>query len=472
MNNEMELISQLNEVSEVCSTIPPTDEPSLTLECPPTDAAASTTPAKPVPLTARDGTPLTAQQKFVFKQLAMTKGHDEHGPVPECTIQNFLLIFELDEVFSGVHYNKISRRPELHASKGVREWESADDSWSQGYIENTYRLYHPTKWGDALVQFQRERAYNPLEQKLECVEWDGVPRCKTFLNKWLKAEDSEYSQEVSRLIFAGGIHRLYEPGCKFDCVPVLIGKQGSGKSTLCHWLALEDKFYNSLITVDGQKGSEGLHGVWICELEELMAVLSTSDHSNRAEKVKAFITRQDEYYREPYAKRSENHPRSCIFIGTTNKDQFLTDKTGGRRWYPVKVNSTARDLYDNEAECRNDILQAWAEMLDAYKKELPLASLTTDKVLEEEVARQQQDAAEEDWRIGIVDNYVVGRDRVCILQIWEEAITQHGSQYDKLKRKDSNDIADILVHQLGWVRGGTVDFGEPYGKQKSYHRAA
>ena len=70
-----------------------------------------------------------------------------------------------------------------------------------------------------------------------------------------KCEDTPYVQEVSRLIFAGGIHRLYQSGCKFDDMPVLIGtKQGEGKSTLVRWLAMRDEYFTEVNEFDGQKG--------------------------------------------------------------------------------------------------------------------------------------------------------------------------------------------------------------------------
>ena len=61
-----------------------------------------------------------------------------------------------------------------------------------------------------------------------------MERISTLLIKWLKCEDTDYIREVSRLIFSGGINRVYNPGCKFDDMPVFIGtKQGEGKKHIC-----------------------------------------------------------------------------------------------------------------------------------------------------------------------------------------------------------------------------------------------
>lgn len=389
--------------------------------------------------------------------------------VPETTISNFLTIFRHDETFSGLTFNVMSGRAERVCDTGRREWNAADDSWSRGYIERVYGIHSQSKWQDAFIQMQQERRFHPLQKLVGSVPWDGIPRCERFLIDWMKAEDTPYNREVSRLLFAGGINRLYDAGCKFDCVPVLIGGQGSGKSTLCHWLALEDSFYNSINTIEGQKGAEGIQGVWVCEIEELLAILANdragSIHEERA---KAFISKQDEYYRQPYAKRSEHHPRQCIFIGTTNRDSFLTDKTGARRWFPVRVHSDARDLYDHEDACKEAIRQAWAEMKDAFDKKAPLASPVPNPVLHEQIKAQQQDAACEDWRIGIIEKYLQDRTIVCLLQIWYEALGMFSS--GKMTQKESRELSEILVNQLGWQRGNVKNFGETYAKQKSFHR--
>lgn len=389
--------------------------------------------------------------------------------VAEATIENFLTIFREDEQFADLRFNTMSSRPERLLEEGRREWNASDDAWSRGYIEATYGIHSQAKWQDAFVQFQQERGYNPVQETIDAVQWDGIHRCERFLIDWMKVDDTPYNREVSRLLFAGGINRLYNAGCKFDCVPVLIGGQGGGKSTICHWLALEDEFYSSINTIEGQKGAEGIQGVWVCEIEELLAVLANDKAgSTSEEKAKAFISKQDEYYRQPYTKRPVHHPRQCIFIGTTNRDTFLTDKTGARRWFPVRVNSVAKDLYDHEAECKNAILQAWAEMKVAYDNKEAIASPVPSYILSEEIKAQQTDAACEDWRVGIIEAYLKDKTSVCLLQIWYEALNMFSS--GKMSQKESRELAEILVNQLGWERGNVENFGSAYKKQKAFHR--
>lgn len=414
---------------------------------------------------------LTENQQEVWDSLKKTvkRVNGVLKEVPDTTIENFVRVFEGDEAFACLAYNVLSSRPERKDDDGIRDWSATDDAWSRAYIEDIYHMHNLNKWQDALVRFQKERAYNPIKDAIEQVTWDGQSRCSSFLVDWLKVDDTPYSREVSRLIFAGAVRRIYEPGCKFDCVPVLMGSQGSGKSTICHWLAMDDKYYSSISTIQGQKGAEGIQGVWICEIEELLAVLANDKAGSASEEAaKAFISKQDEYYRQPYTKRPEHHPRQCIFIGTTNRETFVTDKTGARRWFPVHVNSVASDIYANEAECKEYILQAWAEMKAAYDNGLPLADPTPAAVLDEEIKKEQASVATEDWRVGIIEEYLEGKRSVCLIQIWEEALRPYQGG-GKMGRKDSTDLAEILVNQLHWTRGNTENFGV-FKKQKAFHR--
>ena len=415
---------------------------------------------------------LTTNQREVLSKLTKTikRVHGVPTEVAEPTIDNFLTVFREDEAFAGLRYNVLSSRPERFTDDRKQEWSATDDAWSRGYIEKVYGIHNQTKWQDALIQIQREREYHPIRDKLDAVVWDGKRRCETFLIDWLDVEDTPYNREVSRLIFAGGINRIYDPGCKFDCVPVLIGAQGSGKSTLCHWLALDDEHYSSISTINGQKGAEDIQGVWVCEIEELLAVLANDKAGSASEEAaKAFISKQDEYYRKPYTKRPEHHPRQCIFIGTTNRDTFLTDKTGARRWFPVRVRSEAKRLYEQASMCKAAILQAWAEMKQAYDNSEALASTAPSHILSKEIKAQQEDAACEDWRVRFIEAYLEGKESVCLAQVWYEAICAFTGSSAKLGRKDSCELAAILVNHFGWERSGTESFGL-YRKQKAFHR--
>ena len=382
---------------------------------------------------------------------------------PLSTIDNFLLILRNDKEFESLRFNQLSYSPEHIVNGKLERWQDKDDSKARFYIEQKYKIHNREKLDDALRILFAEREYHPIKQIIESVEWDGVSRIQELFIKWLKCEDTPYIREVTRLVFAGGIHRLYNAGCKFDDVCVLIGtKQGEGKSSFVRWLAIKDEFFTEVTEIEGQKGVEAIEGAWVCEIAELLAVTK----SKEVEAVKSYITKLVDRYRRPFDRRTTDHKRQCVFIGTTNKEQFLTDKTGNRRWYPVKVNSSGYDLHDNKNAIQADILQAWAEAKYLYDKG-ELKPYANRNLLEDIRAKQEQ-AVEDDYRVGMITEYLSHqyKDRVCILELWKYALD---NQFSKPTRRESNEIALILQSIGGWERT-KVERHSEFGNQQFWHR--
>jgi predicted P-loop ATPase len=153
-----------------------------------------------------------------------------------------------------------------------------------------------------------------------------------------------------------------------------------------------------------------------------------------------------------------------VFIGTTNKEQFLTDKTGNRRWYPVKVNSTGYELHDHKEEVQADIIQAWAEAKCLYDegKLQPYA----DRNLLADIRAKQEQAVEDDYRVGMIETYIKEKDKVCILELWKYALA---NEFSKPTRRESNELTLILQSIGGWERG-KVEHHSAFGNQMFWVR--
>lgn len=382
---------------------------------------------------------------------------------PLNVIMNYMLIVQNDDYFKGLKYNLLSRRPEKDVNGQIEQWSDTDDSSARMYIENAYKLHSKEKLDDALRVYFKQNQYHPIKDIINNTKWDGKERISTLLIKWLNCEDTPYTREISRLIFAGGINRLYRPGCKFDDVAVLIGtKQGEGKSTFVRWLALNDAYFTEVTEFEGQRGVEILEGAWICEIAELLALTKAKE----VEAVKSYITKQIDRYRAPYDKHVTDHKRQCIFIGTTNKEQFLTDKTGNRRFYPLKVNSNGYDLFEHEEEIREEILQCWAEAKAKFDKgQMPAVA---DKTLIHQIRLKQEEATEEDYRVGLIREYLEGRNEVCILELWQNAL--NNGVYGKPRKNESNEIALIMQGFDDWQKLNKSKRTSDYGIQKVWFR--
>ncbi|MBQ9004021.1 MAG: hypothetical protein IJ087_19420, partial [Eggerthellaceae bacterium] len=310
--------------------------------------------------------------------------------------------------------------------------------------------------------------FNPSEDMLDShPPWDGEQRAKLMLWALFGAADNLYTHEASAVWMRGAVRRAYEPGCKFDYTIVLKGAQGIKKSMTGRRLAMREEFFCETVTdiTNAKTTSEQTGGKWIVELGELSGL-----KGKELEAVKAALTAQKTTVRQAYAHFPVDQPRSCVFLATTNENDFLTDPTGNRRFLPIDCAVTEDrkgwDLAD-VAELRAFIEQAWAETVQQYKAAKKRAQ-TEDELLwlyplvlseEAEVLAegQRDNSSVEDTRIGVIENWLEVQVRkrvyrVCTRMVAEDAFNLTGEALERSKWI-MKDIAQILDdHFPDWVR--------------------
>ena len=393
-------------------------------------------------------------------------------------ISNYATILLNDDRFLSLVFDSFKQRPVKVEKDGTyAEWTDNDDATAQMYIEDIYGIQNDSKYGDAfrVMTMDENRCFNFLQDRLKSIPWDGKPHCEKFLSKWLLCDDTAYTAEVSRLIFAGGINRAFIPGCKFDAVPVLQGSQGCGKSQIVRWLGFEE-YSAATDTIDGKDGLMVIDGKLIVELEELTATIAaTPSAAFRKElSIKGFITRQEDRYRRPFDVRPCDHPRTCIFIGTTNETQFLSDKTGSRRWFPVICKRQENDPFvgSHAEEIQADIAQCWAEMYHAFINHKPIASPYPRHDLLDEIKAAQSKAEMEDPWVGLITAWLEGetdtieRLECCSLQIAVEAL---GFEKTKVTQGNISKINKILRHTLKWQPMSNSKYFPLYGSRRGFY---
>lgn len=397
---------------------------------------------------------------------------DSNGK-PKNTIANYEAIMFFEPKYRDIKFNLLANYAEVHSVDNgvvkIRRFDDADEADSKAYIEEKYGIYSKEKHYDALRILFKARAYNPVLDYVKRIQWDGEERCEHFLTRWAKADDTPYVHECSRLIFAGGIWRLMLPGCKMDDVIVLIGGQGSGKSSLIRFLAINDEYFGEIKTVDGKEATEQLAGKWVCEIPELAAFTRAKE----VEAIKAFITRQKDNYRKPFDRNVDDRPRRCIFIGSTNNPNFLIDLTGNRRFYPVITHSNGYDLFKHETECRQYIEQCWAEALYKYEHH-QIPNFAREDLISE--YRQAQDnATQDDWRIGAIESYLERKaigDFVCIKELNDKVLNDGNDHPTAPTPRENKDLAIIMSRMEGWVKVNTPRRTAKYGNQRGWVKEA
>ncbi len=230
---------------------------------------------------------------------------------------------------------------------------------------------------ESMVSCAHNNAFHPVCDWLRTLEWDGVERIDNWLHNYLGAVNTPYAQAVGRKMLLAAITRVMRPGCKFDHVVILEGKQGIGKSTALRVLS-DPWFCDSLGDVTNKDVIQQMQGSWLIEIGELASLDRASMNS-----FKDFVTKQEDKARLAYQRLAQKFPRQCIFIGTTNDDEYLKDLTGNRRFWPVEIEIESK-LELEALALDKDLL--WAEAFNLYKKETENLWLDDHKVRAEQEA--------------------------------------------------------------------------------------
>lgn len=275
-------------------------------------------------------------------------------------MSNVELILGNDERWRGViSYSAFSSKiVKLRAAPyggETGEWTDIDDTRVMKWLAQQYNFrVKASHVFEAVSVVAHDNAFHPVRDYLHGLEWDRVPRLANWLIDIMGVVRSEYATRVAKRWMISAVARVMKPGCKADSVLILEGAQGAGKSTAMSILG-GPWFMDTPFALGDKDGFQAIRGKWIVELGEL-------DSFNKAESTKAkqFFSASTDTYRESYGRRTADVPRQCVFVGTTNQDEYLKDATGNRRYWPVACTKV-----DTE-KLRVIRDQLWAEAMFCY----------------------------------------------------------------------------------------------------------
>ena len=414
----------------------------------------------------------------------------------DSTITNAALILRNDPRLRGAFaINQFSMRPVVRRDLPWRRakdgdlWEDADDANLLLYMEQTWRLVGENKIRNAWTVVANENAYHPVREYLDGLCWDGTERLDTLLVRYMGAEDTPYTRAVTRKWMTAAVKRMYQPGCKFDAMLVLVGAQGIGKSRLAAILS-RGWFTDSLTCMDGKEAYEAIRGSWIIEVAELAAARRSEQEAQ-----KKFISSQVDTYRPAYGRNVVSLPRQCVFYGSTNDMEPLKDDTGARRYWPVLC---AGVNHGQHIGLEEEVDQLWAEAVVRYRAGETL--WLDDRAVAEEAQAAQEMMTVQDTALGelmeyldtlLPDNWESRTPEERRAYIWGDTLDDHaaathlrtcvsavevrvellGEPRVTFKRDPvSAGILSALNRAPGWTKGKKRIRIRGYGAQWVYYR--
>lgn len=424
-----------------------------------------------------------------------TLKYDENGR-PKNTLDNMLKIMHHDPALVGrLAYDRFGSRYVAkgalpwNPTPGLRIWTDADDAGLRWYLENKYDITGKDKIMDALIMCAEQNGFNEVLDYINGLSWDGIARLDTIFIDYLGAEDNVYTRAAARKSFTAAVARAFEPGCKYDTMPILIGGQGIGKSTLIRTMG--KKWYaDGLNTFEGKEAAEGIQGKWIIEAGEMAGYSRAEENAS-----KQFLSRQVDVFRQAYGRRTQEYPRQCVFFGSTNQYEFLKDITGNRRFWPIDLEMTTprKNIFVN---LPGEVDQLWAEALYRYKSGESLIIEDDPNVLKlADAAREAH--MESNTKAGLINEFLlikvplnwnvmsrsarrtylsmnakpaedqelVYRDRICAAEVWWECFGNDPSRMKKIETREINQILADSPYTMGGSQ--LMRFGE-YGHQRGF----
>ncbi len=315
---------------------------------------------------------------------------------PKSTTFNVMLILEHDEHLAGLFWldefgNSIVLDRTPPWSGGTRDEFSEVDALELAAWLGAPEHYELGVGVDLVLQcveaMARRRKRHTVREYLGALVWDKTPRIERMFVDLFGADDTAYIRGAALCFMVSAVSRILwadatQPtkGSKVDFMVVLEGGQGAGKTTAVLELFSASWYAEAMESPAHKDFYQTLRGRWVIEIGE-MDSFAKADVS----KVKQAITIRFDTYRPSYGRTARSFRRECVFVGTVNKDDYLRDETGARRFLPVKVGTSV--CIARVVELRD---QLWAEAVQLFKDGFKWWVLPPDAEREQD-ARFQED---------------------------------------------------------------------------------
>lgn len=352
---------------------------------------------------------------------------NHHGIARPLLANAITAIREAPEWAGVLAYNEFAARIEMKkpapwGGAAGQQWTDQHDRLACDWLQHSGILVGVETAGHACQTVALERPFHPAREYIESLRWDQTGRIDGWLSLYVGADHSDYVSAVGARWLLQAVARILHPGVKADCILVLEGDQGIGKSTAAR--TLFDPWYcDHLPDLSSKDSFVQLCGMWAVELSELSTISRAE-----ANRVKAFLSSATDRFRFPYGKRAVDIPRQTVFVGTINNDEYLRDETGNRRFWPIRCGKIELDTLERDRD------QLWAEAVARFRAGSRWWLDTPD--LSRQAEREQMERFETDAWSEPIETWLTGRADCSVEQILTYCIEKPRSQWtqsDKIR---------------------------------------
>jgi hypothetical protein len=359
-----------------------------------------------------------------------------------------------------VKRNRLSYELEIHGPNGIipiTDERLAEIRFTVAYASNN-KEPAKDKIADAVSLIGERRAYHPVLDYLAGLRWDGVHRLDHWLVDYFGAEDTPLNRAFGRKILCAAVRRVIHPGCKFDAMLVLEGAQDLGKSSGIRALCPDQAWFTDQLEIgaDPKITIERTAGAWLVEMPELDG-LGRRD-TNR---VKSFISTTHDRARLAYGRFAVTRPRQFVLFGTTNESRYLSDLTGNRRFWIVRV------IKADPTEIAAIRDQLWAEAVQAERAENLWLDDPELKAAAAEVVREASDFGP--WLELLESRIPEGALKIPAVELWKLVGIDGAESINKLT-KAHHALMRAAMAGLGFERRDAGLRDEAGRKVKAYLR--
>lgn len=203
--------------------------------------------------------------------------------------------------------------------------------------------WNEKKTEDFLRQMVGGTAVDPFLDYIKTLEWDGEIRIPEMISN---LEHTDYTRAWCEKFLYSLVHRLMRPGAKVDYVFTMVGVSNTRKTSFFKSPTmgiLPTAEFSQLPTENKDELMKTQSGA-VALIDEIDTIIDKGkSRGASAGELKAFITGTTDTYREPYGRREKVYPRRWLLTATSNRDDFISDLEGHRRWAVLEITEQIPD---------------------------------------------------------------------------------------------------------------------------------